>query len=212
MKTTLRFPAVRAAFVAAAVACLVQATGMPAAMADTAQPFKDLDIRQLPMTEIAPAADTRGSSNTGGDLKVSTTLDRPDGKYKHGDNLSLMVETTEDAYIWVLDTGTSGKVHQLFPNEYETDNFLHAGMPITIPQPDSDYQLAVTHPRGTELITVIASRNNAPLTQGLVDRAMEAGPFLALQGTAVSVSKDLSISLKKNHPDWVGHHQVLYIE
>ena len=69
MKTTLRFPAVRAAFVAAAVACLVQATGMPAAMADTAQPFKDLDIRQLPMTEIAPAADTRGSSNTGGDLK-----------------------------------------------------------------------------------------------------------------------------------------------
>ena len=212
MKTTHRFPAVRAAFVVATVAGLAQAIGTPAAMADTAQPFKDLDIRQLPMTEIVPAADDRGGSDIGGGLKISTTLDRPDRTYKHGDNLSLMVETTEDAYIWVLDTGTSGKVHQLFPNEYEPDNFLRAGMPIAIPRPDSDYQLAVTHPKGTELLTVIASRNNTPLTQDLVDRATAAGPFLALRGTAASVSKDISISLKKNHPDWVGHHQVLYIE
>ena len=93
----------------------------------------------------------------------------------------LTVETTEDAYIWVFDTGTSGKVHQIFPNKYDTGNFLAANTPLSIPQPDSKYQLAVSHPQGAELITVVASRDKVSLTPQLIDTS-GGGTFLALRG------------------------------
>ena len=148
----------------------------------------------------------------GAALAVKTTVDRPDARYTHGDNLELSVEVTEDAYVWVFDTGTSGKVHQIFPNRHETDNFVSANAPIAIPGEGADYQLLVSHPQGAELITVIASKDSTTLTQDLIDRETQAGPFLALRGDAASVAKDLSISLKKSKSNWVGHHRVIHIE
>ena len=215
MKTLHRSPAVRGVLVAAALAGLSQLTGPPPVQAkDTIEPswLKDLDIRQLPMAEIAVAPTNVQTVNSSDGMAIRTSLDRRDGKYRHGDTLKLTVDTNKDAYIWVLDTGTSGKVHQIFPNRYDDDNFLRAGSPLTIPRPDSTYHFAVNHPRGTELLTVIASRDNFPPTQGLIDHGVDAGAFLALHGTAVSVAKDISISLKKKHSVWSKQDQVLYIE
>ena len=124
----------------------------------------------------------------------------------------ITVEVSEDAYVWVFDTGTSGKVHQVYPNRYESDNFVLADNPVAIPRQGADYQFVVSHPKGAELLTVIASKDSAPLAQDLIDQETQAGPFLALRGDAASVAKDLSISLKKAHSHWVGQHQVIHIE
>ena len=123
----------------------------------------------------------------------------------------LTVETTEDAYIWVLDTGTSGKVHQIFPNRHDESNFLAANVPLEIPRADSKYRLAVSHPRGAELITVIASKNKTPPTGKLIDES-GGGPFFALRGDVTAVSKDLSITLRDEHPVWTKDEVVVRIE
>ena len=207
MKTVSQYRISRIAVMAVAVVALCQSAAW--AGSDGASYLKDLDIRQKPMTEITPVA---AGATVSEKLAVSATVDRSDRTYRHGDNLVLRVETTEDAYVWVLDTGTSGKVHQIFPNRHQRDNLVRAGTPVEIPGADAKYQFAVSHPKGMELITVIASRNDTPLTQDLVDNAVAAGPFLALRGNAASVAKDISVALREKHPVWTRDQQVIRVE
>ena len=152
------------------------------------------------------------SSSPDGGLAVAVAVDRADRIYTHGDHVVLTVQATEDSYIWVFDTGTSGKVHQIFPNRYHEDNFLAAGSTLNIPPSASDYALAVSHPRGAELITVVATQENAPLTPELIDLEGSAGPFLALQGTAETVAKDLAITLRRQEAAWTKDQVVILIE
>ena len=196
----------RVAIVAAATFAVVQA-GVTEEPVDY---LKDLHIRQMPMaTDLTPPPASPGSSEAG--LAVTAAVDRPDRSYQDGDTLVLTVKTTEDAYIWVFDTGTSGKVHQIFPNKYDASNFLAANTALQIPQSDSKYQLAVSHPMGAELITVVASKDNASLTPDLIDTS-GGGTFLALRGDAASVAKDLSITLREQHSTWVKDEVVVLIK
>ena len=212
MKTKLRYLIFGITFLSAtAIVGVWQVISVPPVKADTeeqASVLKDLDIRQIPMAQI----ETERPASADQSLAVRTTFDRPDGKYSHGDELLLTVKVTEDAYIWVFDTGTSGKVHQIFPNRYEKDNFLKGGESVLIPDSDSQYEFIASYPKGAELITVIASKDSNPLTQSLIDQETGDGAFWALNGTANSVAKDLSITLKKEHPKWVGDYRIIHIE
>ena len=164
------------------------------------------------MTEIEPVSNKPDD----GGLSVKASVDRgDDGVYRAGENVTLDVKVSEDAYVWVYDTGTSGKVHQIFPNRLETNNFVRAGAPATIPGADADYDFQVSHPRGRELLTVIATTSDRPLAAHLVEEAVPGGsasPYLALAGNAASVAKDLSISLREEHPNWVKAEATIRIE
>ncbi|MCY4565997.1 MAG: DUF4384 domain-containing protein [Gammaproteobacteria bacterium] len=193
-----------------AASCTAMAAIGFAAVADEGADtyLKDLDIRQHAMVEefASPPA------SQGGGLAVEAAVDRANRVYTHGDHVVLTVKATEDSYIWVFDTGTSGKAHQIFPNRYDEENFLKAGSTLHIPPAGSDYALAVSHPKGAELITVVATKENTPLTPDLVDLDAGAGPFLALQGTADSVAKDLAITLRRQEAAWTRDQVVILIE
>ena len=210
MKSLMESHVLRVVMVGVAAMLLVSTAGTVSAE-DTEAYYKDLHIRQMDMvTNLTPPSPPAGGPEAGS-LAISARVDRPDRNYKHGDNLVLTVETTEDAYVWVFDTGTSGKVHQIFPNRYDESNFLAANVPLEIPGADSKYQLAVSHPQGAELITVVASKDKASLTDKLIDES-GGGPFLALRGTAPSVAKDLSITLRENHSTWVKDEVVVLVK
>ena len=216
MAVSSRFFALGTALTVAALVALSQIAA-PIASAteaqETSEPayLKDLSISQVPIVRDLPATPDKPQVSTQG-LAVMSAVDRADARYTHGESLVLTIEVTEDAYVWVLDTGTSGKVHQIFPNRYENNNFIRAGQPVAIPQANAEYQFLVSHPMGAELLTVIASKDSTPLTADLIDQETDAGAFLALRGNAASIAKDLSISLKKKESDWVTHHQVVYIQ
>ena len=200
MKTSLRV-----AVLAGALAAISLAGPMHAA-----DPYKDLSIQQRAMVEHVTPAPT-AAATTGKSLNLTTKLNQANGMYRPGESVALTVETNQDSYIWVFDTGTSGRVHQIFPNKFAKDNFVRGGQPVTLPAAGAKYRFVAAEPTGVELLTVIASRDNKPLTQDLVDRETGAGPFLALQGSAASLSKDLQIAMKRNHPKSVAHHQVFRI-
>lgn len=193
----------------AALCAATAAIGVAAAAADTDESYlKDLDIRQHAMVEaLAPPPPP-----TSGGLAVDAAVDRANRIYTHGDSVVLSVRATEDSYIWVFDTGTSGKVHQIFPNRYHEDNFVTAGSTLQIPPAGAEYALVASHPQGAELITVVATKGSDPLTPDLVDLAGGAGPFLALQGTADSVAKDLAITLRRQEAAWSRDQVVILIE
>lgn len=199
----------KSTFHAAAALAAAVAVSASAPAADEDSWIKDLMIEQVGMAEIAPPVPPAG---TAGGLAVTAAVDRPGRVYTQGDSVVLSVTATEDSYISVFDTGTSGKVHQIFPNRYETDNYLAAGRTLRIPGPGSDYALSVSHPTGVELITVIASKNAAPVAADLIDEDAGSGPFLVLAGTGATVSKDLAITLKEEHPTWTRDQVAFRIE
>ena len=136
MKITSRFRCIGAGFVAMVVAIMFQAAGVGLNNASADSYLKDLDIRQIPMAKIQPAKP--GGASAASRLSVSASVNRANRKYKHGDNVVLTVKPTEDAYIWVFDTGTSGKVHQIFPNRYAKNNFVKANAALRIPGSGSE--------------------------------------------------------------------------
>ena len=212
MKTIIKFISKRRlSNIASGVVCasLIQVVCMAPAQADDTDSYlKDLDIRQVAMAQIDEPRTTSEESVSPAKLRVSASLDRADHTYRHGEKVVLTVTTTKDAYVWVYDTGTSGKVHQIYPNEHDNENFVRANYPVTIPGSGS-YDFVVSHPAGSELLTIIASTSDSPLTNQFVDST--SGPFLALRGTAESVAKDISVSLHNQHSNWDKDVKVLRI-
>lgn len=190
--------------IAATVAlAVIQVAGTVVAQDSSDSYLKDLDIRQRPMVNVKPERNSK--------LSVVATLDRRNRVYKTGEDVALKVKASEECYIWVFDTGTSGKVHQIYPNKFDAKNFLAAGKTLNIPGPGSKYRLSVSPPSGQELLTVVATKENKPLTGHLIDQATGNGPFRTLRGTAATVAKDLSITLRKQKREWTSEQVVFRI-
>lgn len=92
-----------------------------------------------------------------GSLSIMTLLDRADATYALGETLRLAVKSNEDAYVTVFNIGASGKVTQLFPNGYQSNNRIKAGETLEVPSKSSESRIKVTGPVGIELIKVVAT-------------------------------------------------------
>lgn len=199
------------ASLAAAALMAVSAPERAAAQAEQAW-MKDLHVEQLPIAQLQPAPTAAAAGAAAAEeLTVHAEVDRADGLYEQGDLLTLTVVTSEDAFVWVFDTGTSGKVHQLFPNRYDGDNFVRGGAQRRVPESGAEYELVVSHPPGAELITVVASTENALPTEELIDSGTAAGPFYAMLGDAASLAKDLHLSLSRSEAPAAVAHRVVHV-
>ena len=162
---------------------------------------KDLTPVQRPMADLA-------APQSG--LKVTAWVDHPDKTYSFGERVVLNVKTDQDAYVTVLDVGTSGKVHIIFPNRYQRDNRVAAGQVVQIPDPRADFAFQVQGPAGSELIKVIATQGQQPL---FADDSVEpAGPYKALKAPAPAVAKDLAVTLRERYSNqWAEHEEIIRV-
>jgi hypothetical protein len=126
-------------------------------------------------------------------IRISAWLDRPDAAYQPGDALTLFVKATKDAYITVLDTGTSGKVHVVFPNKYQTDNRVQAHEIVQIPGGESGFRLTVNGPAGKEVLKIFATEKAIDYLD--VKRLGEAGAYYTVPGDARAIARDLGAEL-----------------
>lgn len=180
----------------------------PPASAPPAQPAaaeetsgKDLTPVQRPLADLAAPQSA---------LKVDAWVDHPDKTYVFGERVALNVKTGQDAYVTVLDVGTSGKVHIIFPNRYQRDNRVRAGQVVQIPDPQADFAFQVQGPAGAELIKVIATQGQQPLFAD--DSAEPAGPYQALKAPAPAVAKDLAVTLRERYGNqWAEYEEVIRV-
>lgn len=143
-------------------------------------------------------------------IDVTAWVDHSDNTYAFGENVVLNVKTNRDAYLTIVDVGTSGRVHVIFPNRIQTDNRIRAGEILQVPGRQADFNLEVHGPAGTELIKVIASLDPAPLFRA--GDLEPAGPFKALKERAPAVAKDLQVVLREpRHRDWASYNKVIRI-
>jgi hypothetical protein len=149
-----------------------------------AQDLRDLSVEQI---SVAQAGMPRPGS-----LQLSLSTDRPDATYAIGETVRLVLSADEDAYVTILDVGPSGRVIQLFPNQYQPDNHVYANRPVEVGGGGSGGRITVMGPVGVELIKVIAS--NRPITVVSEAQLQGSGPFRTIDGGASTILKDLQVT------------------
>ena len=149
--------------------------------------IKDLSVEQRFMARLAAQASA---------LAVSAWADRADTTYVAGDAVTLFVKPNRDAYITVLDVGTSGRVTVLFPNGAQPDSRVEAHRTIRIGAAVGGYRLRVHGPIGREVIKVIAT--DKPLDLVAFNDSDAVGPFRVLRADGAVIVDRISTRLVRD--------------
>jgi hypothetical protein len=82
----------------------------------------------------------------------------PDSNFHSGDKLRIRIESNEDAYLYLVARGTSGRWDVLFPQRAirNGDNFVEASQPLIIPSSRGVWTL--DERRGDEKLFLVLSR------------------------------------------------------
>lgn len=152
---------------------------------------RTLSVQQTTIKDVSPPAISRRDDRNA--LDVVAWVDRPDATYARGEHVRLFVQTTKDAYVTVLNVDPSGDTVVLFPNEYQSDNFVRAGRAIEVPDPSSRSKMVVTGTVGNELIKVIASTESAPLFDRM--ELSDAGPFQMVRAEPRGTARSLVVAM-----------------
>lgn len=148
----------------------------------------DKDIRIEPAQRPIAAID-----NPGAEFKVSAWVNKESLTYAPGEEVVFTVQSNRDAYLTLLNIGTSGKVHIIFPNKHQQDNFVRAGQPVKVPAPGGPFSYRVSGPAGTEVVKVIATQSELNLAKG--QEVRPAGPFKTFAKGAEALAKDIEVVL-----------------
>lgn len=152
---------------------------------------RTLSVEQKTIKDVAPPAPST-PGGTGG-LEVVAWVDRPDSTYARGERVRLFVQTNRDAYVTVLNVDPAGETTVLFPNEYQSDNFVQADRAVEVPDPDSRSRVVVSGPVGTELIKVVASTTPIPLFEAR--QLSEAGAFSTVRANPAGTARSLTVAM-----------------
>ena len=118
---------------------------LAAILASSAAFADDLTVRDLSVEQKPAEAIVAPHPGT---LATSIVADRPDATYAVGETIRLSLTANQESYVTVLDVGPTGMVTQLFPNQFQPDNRLHAGLPVEIAGPTTGARLTVNPPIG----------------------------------------------------------------
>jgi len=81
--------------------------------------------------------------------------------YRLNDNLTIRLEADRDCYITLFNWEADGTFKQLFPNKYDTDNFVRAGDTLDFPTLSSNFDIRLSGPEGIERLKLVAVRSKA---------------------------------------------------
>jgi len=109
---------------------------------------------------IAPADDVLGLSDVAfpGPLGLYLSSDRGNNQvYRVGDEMHLLVQTSEDANLYCFYRSVDGSVVKLFPNSFVPDARLSGGFLHRIPGRTMPFRLRFSGPPGVESIRCYAT-------------------------------------------------------
>jgi len=130
-----------------------------------------------------------------GEIKVELWSDK--AAYKIGETMTLHFRTNKDCYVTILDVGTSGKVHILYPNRFSGGGKVLARKTYSIPGRNDGYVIMVEGLQGIEMVRAIATVTPMAMTQ--VDFSKVGGVFKEVDEPAV-LTRDLNIVAKETSP------------
>lgn len=98
--------------------------------------------------------------------------------YFAGDSLSFMLSLDQDAYVYLFYQDSAQNLFQLLPNAQYSNNFLHAGYYLPLPDPQAAFSFKVEEPFGTDRVWAFALDRQVAALQG---KALQNGLILMSQ-------------------------------
>lgn len=139
--------------------------------------------------------------NTQTDFQVELWTDRKDGQYHIGNDLVIYFKANKDSRVTLFDVGTSGKVHIIFPNEFQENNSIKAGQTYRIPAEDAKWTFKLQGPAGKNILKAIATIQDVQILAQTYTK--KAGIFKEINNSEKQLAKDISIALKPvNSMQW----------
>jgi hypothetical protein len=112
--------------------------------------------------------------------------------YQIGEPVTFFFKSNADAYITLIDVGTSGELRLLLPNAYHPNNFVTAGRTTSIPSSDAGFSIRVDGPPGLERIKAIATQRPLEIFHADLNEMFKVFPQKDHERT-----RDLRVTLKK---------------
>jgi len=117
--------------------------------------------------------------------------------YTVGEKIVFFFEAERDCYVTLIDIGTSGKLTVLFPNHWETNNFVAKGRRVAIPEPEYGFDIDVSGPTGTERVKALVTTH--PFT--LFENMTFDNGFFGLSRDEEGRTRDFTLSPKPIAPN-----------
>lgn len=138
---------------------------VPEEKAETIFIVKSAGSPPPPVSPSDPAKAERPSTPPSGQpagdrLEVSLWADKD--RYRIGEKVTFFFETNRDAYVTLVNKGTSGKVTVLFPNAYAPGFAVKGNTRYRIPAPGDPYEMTVSGPPGQDMVIATATLSPMP--------------------------------------------------
>lgn len=118
----------------------------------TLKPIETVAVEQESLTQ-----DLWGLSNPDPYFKITAEPDQR--QYTNGSKVNIKLRATASCYVIIVNWNSRGQVIRLFPNNYETNNFILQGRDYLIPGDKANFDIRVSGSGGQERIKVLAFRN-----------------------------------------------------
>lgn len=166
---------------------------------------RDITVKQRPIYEIKPPKEPKSG------LRVSAWVNHGNNTYNSGEEIEVFVRTNRDAYITMINVGSSGSINQIYPNAHQRKNFVKAHTTVKIPGNTAPFVFQASGPRGADLIQVIASESSSPIIPSkFLNKSVV---FPKVNRSSNDYAKDITVVLKKPvHQESVHlYNKVIYI-
>ena len=107
-----------------------------------------VDTKGAPSSGVSAGAPAAKGADDGVAVKLWAERTR----YRIGDRVTLSFETNRDAFLTIVNVGSSGEVAILYPNRFSGGHGVKAGRTYRIPDPGDSYELELKGPPGVELV------------------------------------------------------------
>lgn len=129
-----------------------------------------------PHTDLPLQETSSHVAEESGRLQVKLWTERT--VYRLGEGVRLHFVTNRDAYVTLVNVGTSGTASILFPNRFFRSAFVRGGQQMTVPQEGAGFAFVLQGPPGTEVVRLVASEE--PIEFTLADLAEAEAPVRSL--------------------------------
>jgi hypothetical protein len=115
-------------------------------------------------------------------------------RYRVGDRLTLSFETNRDAFLTIVNVGSSGEVTILFPNRFSGGHGVKAGRTYRIPETTDSYELELKGPPGVELVYALLTLK--PVLFLATDFPSAGAIFPSTAERVSHVTRDINVAAK----------------
>ena len=155
---------------------------------------KDPGPAKDPVPAKESAKDSGPAPSAGSDEAVTIKLSTNQSKYRIGDRISLSFTTNRDAYVTLVNVGTSGEVTILFPNRFSGGHGVKAGKTYSVPEAADSYELQLKGPAGVELVYALATLK--PVVFLPTDFESSGRTFQSVTDRASSFTRDINAAAR----------------